>query len=123
MLTLAPIVDASTCLSQFCLSRRQSALMVANTIVLWMSSLSLLRLTSIRHATLRKISLVILAPIDHWKWKSPLLLTPIEVLVAPIELLVAPVGLWLAPIVLVGLAPIRHSIWRSISLLALAPII
>ena len=50
-------------------------------------------------------------------------MTPIEVLVAPIELLVAPVELWLAPIVLIGLAPIRHSIWSNISLLALAPII
>ena len=72
---------------------------------------------------LGKISLLILAPTVHWKWKSLLMVAPIELLVAPIELLVAPVVLWMAPIVLIGLAPIRHSIWSDISLLALAPII
>ena len=72
---------------------------------------------------LGEVSLLILAPTVHWKWNSLLLVAPIELLVAPIELLVAPVGLWLAPIVLMGLAPIRHSVWSDISLLALAPII
>ena len=49
---------------------------------------------------LGKISLLVLAPTVHWKWKSLLMVAPIELLVAPIELLVAPVVLWMAPIVL-----------------------
>ena len=48
MLTLAPIVDASTRLPQFCLGRRQSALAVSTAhIVLWLLPIALLRLTPI----------------------------------------------------------------------------
>ena len=72
---------------------------------------------------LGEVSLLILAPTVNWKWKSLLLVAPIELLVAPIELLVALVVLWMAPIVLVRLAIIRHSMGSNMSLLALAPII
>ena len=47
MLTLAPIVDALTRLPQFCLGRRQIALVLTALIVLWLDPIALLRLTPI----------------------------------------------------------------------------
>ena len=47
MLTLAPIVDALTRLPQFCLGRRQIALVLTAPIVLWLNPIALLWLTPI----------------------------------------------------------------------------
>ena len=103
ILSLAPIVDVSTCVPQFCLGRRQSTLLLAAPIVMWLAPIVALVLTPIPHSMLVGISLLVVpSSVSFWR-ESALLL------VAPIEMLVAPTELWLAPIVLKGLAHVRHS--------------
>ena len=89
MLTLAPIVDVSTCVPQFCLGRRQSALLLSAPIVMWLAPIAVVVLTPISHSMLVGISLsVVPSSVRFWRENALLLLlvAPIEMLVAPIEL-------------------------------------